>query len=58
MLVLPDLIMVIYFVFLRKYVGICGIALNLIKSYFYNRTQRVQIDDVLSECATIICGVS
>ena len=30
----------------EKYVGICGNALKLIKSYFSNRTQRVQIDDV------------
>ena len=28
---------------------ICGNALKLIKSYFSNRTQRVQIDDVLSD---------
>ena len=27
------------------------------KSYFSNRTQRVQIDDVLSDFANIICGV-
>ena len=42
---------------LEKYVGICGNALKLIKSYFSNRTQRVQIDDVLSDFANIICGV-
>ena len=41
----------------EKYVGICGNALKLIKSYFSNRTQRVQIDNVLSAFATIICGV-
>ena len=41
----------------KKYVGICGNALKLIKSYFSNRTQRVQIDDVLSDFANIICGV-
>ena len=29
----------------EKYVGICGNALKLIKSYFSNHTQRVQIDD-------------
>ena len=34
------------FCILEKYVGICGNALKLIKSYFSNRTQRVQIDDV------------
>ena len=32
---------------LVKYVGICGNALKLIKPYFSNRTQRVQIDHVL-----------
>ena len=42
---------------LEKYVGICGNALKLIKSYFSNRTQRVQIDNVLSDFANIICGV-
>ena len=45
------------FCILEKYVGICGNALKLIKSYFSNRTQRVQIDDVLSDFANIICGV-
>ena len=42
---------------LEKYVGICGDTLKLIKSYFSNRTQRVQIDNVLSDFANIICGV-
>ena len=43
------------FCILEKYVGICGNALKLIKSYFSNRTQRVQIiDDVLSDFANII----
>ena len=32
------------FCILEKYVGIRGNALKLIKSYFSNRTQRVQID--------------
>ena len=45
------------FCILEKYVGIRGNALKLIKSYFSNRTQRVQIDDVLSDFANIICGV-
>ena len=44
------------FCILEKYVGICGNALKLIKSYFSNRTQRVQID-VLSDFLNIICGV-
>ena len=46
-----------HFCILEKYVGISGNALKLIKSYFSNRTQRVQIDDVLSDFANIICGV-
>ena len=41
----------------EKYVGICGNALKLIKSYFSNRTQRVQIVNVWSDFANIICGV-
>ena len=45
------------FCILRKFVGICGNALKLIKSYFSNRTQRVQIDNVLSDFANIIGGV-
>ena len=49
--------MIIYFVFLKTYVSICDNALKLIKSYFSNRTQRVQIDDVLSDFANIIGGV-
>ena len=35
------------FCILEKYVGICGNALKFIKSHFSNRTQRVQIDNVL-----------
>ena len=38
------------FCILEKYVGICGNALQLIKSYFSNRTQRVHTDNVLSFC--------
>ena len=49
--------MIIFFCILEKYVGICGNALKLIKSYFSIRTQRVQIDDVLSDFANIIGGV-
>ena len=45
------------FCILEKYVGICGNALKFIKSNFSNRTQRVQIDNVLSYFANIICGV-
>ena len=32
-------------------------SIKLIKSYFSNRTQHVQIDNVLSDFANIICGV-
>ena len=45
------------FCILEKYVGICGNALKLIKSYFSNRTQRVKMNDVSSDFANIICGV-
>ena len=45
------------FCILEKYVGICGNTLKLFKSYFSNRTQRVQIDDVLLDFANIICDV-
>ena len=45
------------FCILEKYVSIRGNALKLIKLYFSNRTQRVQIDKVLSDFANIICGV-
>ena len=44
---LIQLIMIIFFCILEKYVGISGNALKLITSYFSNRIQRVQIDDVL-----------
>ena len=46
------------FCILEKYVGIRGNALKLIKSYFSNRIQRVQIDDVLSDFANIILWCS
>ena len=44
------------FCILEKYVGICGNALKLIKSYFLT-VLNVQIDNVLSDFANIICGV-
>ena len=37
----------IMFCILEKYVGISGNALKLIKLYFSNHTQHVQIDNVL-----------
>ena len=39
---------------IAKYVGICVNALKLSKSYFSNHSQRVQIDDVLSDFTPII----
>ena len=40
-----------------KKVGIRGNALKLIRSYFSNRTQHVQVDNVLSDFANNICVV-
>ena len=42
---------------LEKYVGISGDSLKLIKSYFSVRTQRVMIYGILSDVASLICGV-
>ena len=56
LLLLTPLIMIICFAYWKNMSEICGNALKLIKSYFSNRTQRVQID-VLSDFANIICGV-
>ena len=39
------------FYILEKYVGIGGSALRLIRSYFSDRTQRVQIDGIMSDFA-------
>ena len=44
------------FYILEKYVGIGGSALRLIRSYFSDRTQRVQIDG-MSDFASLLCGV-
>ena len=44
-------------VILEKYVGITGCALQLLKSYFSDRSQRVLIDDVMSGVANLVCGV-
>ena len=46
-----------FFVILEKYVGITGSALQLLKSYFSDRSQRVLIDDVMSGAANLVCGV-
>ena len=45
------------FCIIEKYVRICGNALKQIKSFFSNRIQRVQIDDVLVDFYNIICSV-
>ena len=44
-------------VILQKYVGITGSALQLLKSYFSDRSQRVLIDDVMPGVANLVCGV-
>ena len=45
------------FYILEKYVGIGGSALRLIRTYFSDRTQRVQIDGIMSDFASLLCGV-
>ena len=40
------------------FVEMCGNVLKLIKSYFSNHTQRVQINNILLDFANIICSVS
>ena len=45
------------FVILDKYIGITGSAIQLLKSCFSGRSQRVLIDDVMSGVANIVCGV-
>ena len=45
------------FYILEKYVGIGGSALRLIRSYFSDRTQRVQIDGIMSGFASLLCRV-
>ena len=45
------------FMILEKFVGISGSGLQLIKSYFSDRTQRVVIDGILSDFANLVCGV-
>ena len=43
--------------FQKKYIGFDGKAFKLIMSYFSDCTQRVQIDGILSEFASIVCLV-
>ena len=45
------------FYILEKYGGIGGCALRLIRPYFSDRTQGVQIDGILSDFASLLCGV-
>ena len=46
----------LFYIF-EKYVGIGGSAQRLIRSYFCDRTQRVQIDGIMSDFASLYCGV-
>ena len=45
------------FYMLERYVGIGASALRLIRSYFSDHTQRVQIDGILTDFASLLCGV-
>ena len=45
------------FYILEKYVGISGSTLRLIRSYFSDRTQKVQIDGIMSDFASLLHGV-
>ena len=45
------------FYILEKYIGIGGSALRFIQSHFSDRTERVQIDGILSDFASLLCGV-
>ena len=45
------------FYILEKYIGIDGSALRLILSYFSNCTQRVQIDGIMTDLASLLCGM-
>ena len=46
------------FYILEKNVRFVGGALRLIRSYFCDRTQRVQIDGIMSDFASLLCEVS
>ena len=45
------------FYILEKYIGIGGSTIRLIRSYFCDRTHRVQIDGIMSDFASLLCGV-
>ena len=42
---------------LERYVGIGGSVLRLIRSCSSDSTQRVQIDGIMSDFASLLCGV-
>ena len=46
----------LFYIF-EKYVGIGGSALWLIWSYFSDQTRRVQFDGIMSDFASLLCGV-
>ena len=45
------------FYILEKYVRIGGSALRIIRSYFCDLTQSVQIHGIMSDFASLLCGV-
>ena len=45
------------FYILEKYIGIGDNTLRLIRSYFSDRTQRIQIDGIMSDFASLLCGM-
>ena len=45
------------FYILERHVGIGGSALRLIRSYFSDRTQKIQIDGMMSGFASLLSGV-
>ena len=45
------------FYILEKYVGIGGSVLRLVLSYFSDRTQRFQRVQIMSDFASLLCGV-
>ena len=49
---------IIIYVNSEIFVGISGSALQLIKSYFTGRKQRVVIDGILSDFANLFCVAS
>ena len=54
---LIQLTMTLYLLLLEKYVGLTGSALQLLRSYFSDRSHRGLFDDVMSGVADLVCGV-